>query len=83
MTINQLKSIANEYAEIFNRSEEEFLGRFDEEKEKYNEKQSFIITNLAGIYSTCKQGIITDDIAKEKQKEVFNHAGIYVRWCDM
>ena len=70
MTINQIKTIANDYAELFKSDEVEFFNRYQSDINNYTEKEGIMIIQLANLYYACKCGLIGRDETVKEQRAI-------------
>ena len=70
MTVEQIKNTANEYADLFLSSEDEFYKRQQADIDTYTDAENIIIIQLANLYYSCKHGDMDRASALERQKEI-------------
>lgn len=70
MTVEQIKGIANKYADLFKIDETEFFKDYQTSICQYTEKEGIIIMQLANLYYACKCGLINRDRAVIEQRKI-------------
>ena len=58
MDFEKIKLLANEYADLFIKSEREFMQRFHQDVPKYAIPEQVAVFGLANTYHACKVGLI-------------------------
>ena len=70
MTVEQIKGIANKYADLFKIDEMEFFKDYQSSICQYTEAEGIMIIQLANLYYSCKCGLINRDRAVIEQRKI-------------
>ena len=70
MNFNEIKNIANEYADLFIQNEKEFIEKYNDSILLYTVSEQIAIVDLMNIYCLYKTGDIDRVEALDMQKDI-------------
>lgn len=81
MRVSELKTIANQYADLYIKDEALFFAVLDAEKERYNAREWFAVIQLAQVYVNVMCGLTSRAEGIREQEHMTARAKAYVRFC--